>query len=414
MKNKYKMILSENHTAEFGYKENANIVLLGSVGTYKTRSHILPNIINQDDISMVIADTKGELEEKTANILKEKGYVVKSIDFNHPEESLNHFNPFSYIRTPEEILEFSKIIVSDLVKSYNQDPYWDDTATLLINAVASYLVFECRPSERTFVNLQKLIFAHLINDDVNFKSPLSIIFEDLEKAKPECFAVKQWKAFKVIGGSVKTLSTIMSVTLSKFSQFLTPAIEELTAYDDINFFDIGKQKTALFVRVSDVDRSKDKLVSIFYTVLLNKLREEADSQPDKGLPIHTHFFLDDFCTNCVIPNFDNYISCLRSREISATLVIQNESQLKKIYDISYNTIISNCIYYLFLGSSDIHACTEISKRMNLPLDKVLYKKQDEIFILKNFNKPIVDKIYDIQSHKDYGKIECENYIHIEK
>lgn len=408
--NEYRMILSKNHTADFGFKDNGNILVLGQVGTYKTRGHVLPNIMEQDNISMVISDTKGELQAKAENLLREKDYIIKNVNFDNPRSSGNHFNPFAYIQTPEDILATSAILVSEVHPGYHVDPYWDNTATLMLNAVIAYLMEECRPSERTLANLRKLVCAFVVREDnAQYKSPLEIIFDDLKAKKPESFAVKQWDAFLAVKSAAKTVSTIASVLLSKFAQFLTPDIEVFTKNDDVAFDDIGKKKTALFVCVSDVDRSKDKLVSVFYSLLLNRLRTVADKQSDRGLPVHTHFFMDDFATNVVIPNFPNYISCLRSREISFTLVLQSESQLKTLYGEASSTIVANCAYYLFLGSRDLQGCYEISKRMNIPLDKVLYKARDEVFILSNFNRPLVDTIYDVRTHPDYSKLESEHY-----
>ena len=408
--NDYRMILSKNYTANFGFKDNGNILVLGQVGTYKTRGHVLPNIMEQDGISMVISDTKGELRAKTESLLQEKGYIVKCVNFDEPKLSRNCFNPFTYVHTPEDILELSSILVSEVHPGYYDDPYWNNAAMLMLNAVIAYLVEECRPSERTLANLRKLICAFVATDDNSqYKSPLEIIFEDLKAKRANSFAAKQWDAFISIKGSSKTASCIASVLLTKFAQFLTPDIEALTGKDTIGFDEIGKKKTALFVCVSDVDRSKDKLVSVFYSFLLNRLRTVADKQPDRGLPIHTHFFMDDFATNVVIPNFPNYISCLRSREISFTLVLQSENQLKTLYGEASNTIVANCAYYLFLGSRDLQGCQEISKRMNIPLDKVLYKSRDEVFILSSFNRPQADTIYDVRTHPNYSKLESEQY-----
>lgn len=417
--NKYRMILSKNHTASFGFKDNGNILVLGQVGTYKTRGHVLPNIMEQDSISMVISDTKGELQQKTEKLLREKGYVIKNINFDEPKASLNHFNPLAYIRTPEDILAVSAILISELHPGYHTDPYWDNASMLLLNSIIAYLLEACRPSERALDNVRKLICAFNTSAaQDSAKSTLEIIFDDFAKMHKRdktivarSFALEQWDAFCAIKGSEKTAGCIVSTLLGKFSQFLTPGISELTSRDDIDFEQIGEKKTALFVNVSDVDRSKDKLVSIFYSLLLSRLRTVADKQPNKGLPIHVHFFMDDFATNVVIPDFPNYISCLRSREISFTLVLQSENQLKTLYGEASNTVIANCAYYLFLGSRDLTCCQEIAKRMNVPLDKVLYKARNEAFIISDFHRPLVDSVYDVRSHPRYGAIENDS-IHI--
>ena len=199
------------------------------------------------------------------------------------------------------------------------------------------------------------------------KSSLEIIFDDLRKKKNDSFALSQWDAFQAIKSSERTAACIVFTLLGEFSQVLTPGIMALTNRDTVEFDLLDKRKTALFVCVSDVYWSEDKLVSIFYSLLLNRLRTVADRQPDRGLPVHVHFFMDDFATNVVIPGFLNYISCLRSREISFTLVLQSESLLKTLYAEAYSTIVANCAYYLFLGSRDLTGCYEISKRMNVPL-----------------------------------------------
>ncbi len=408
--NKYEFILSQNHTARFGYKDNANILVLGQVGSYKTRGHILPNIMHQNDISMVISDAKGELLEKTGKLLRQKGYTVQCINFDVPASSINYFNPFAYISTPEDILAISNILVSEVNGILPPDPYWDNASQLLLNAVIAYMVEECPPTERTLTNLRKLICALKLSDNPIYHSPLEIIFNDLRKKKPWCYAIKQWDAFIAVKDAVKTASCIVSVLLTKFAQFLTPDIEKLTTRDTVKIDRLGSQKTALFICVSDVDRSKDKLVSIFYRTLLSRLRTVADQQASKGLPVHVHCFLDDFATNVVIPEFDNYISCLRSREISFTLVLQSESQLAKRYGPSRDTIIANCAYYLFLGSRDLGGCLDISKRMNLPLNRILYKPRDEVLIIRNFEKPLVDRIYDVRSHPNYKELEHDTFV----
>lgn len=407
----YRMILSKNHIAEFGYKDNANIILVGQVGTGKTRKNIIPCIMEQNDISMVIADTKGELYAKTANMLKFKGYDVKCINFDSPKDTKDFFNPFEYINDPEDIIATSSILVSELKANFgNWDPYWDNAGTLLLNAIIAYLVFECRKNDQTLANIQKLISNFAVREDQpDYRSTLDIMFDELKKKNPEHFAVKQWDAFTSIRGSSKTVSSITSVVMSKFAQFMTPGIERLTSKDTVDFKNLGKSKTVLFVSVSDVDRSKDKLASICYSLMLNTLRKIADKEEDKGLPNHVHFFLDDFATNVIIPNFDGYISCLRSREISFTIVLQSESQLYKLYGPTYNTILANAAYYIFLGSRDLQGCQDIAKRMNVPLDRVLYKSKDEVFILSNFERPIVDETYDLKTHPDYSKLESENY-----
>lgn len=405
----YRMILGRNNTAEFGFKDNGNILVLGQVGTYKTRGHVLPNIMEQDEISMVISDTKGELQAKTEKMLREKGYIVKSVNFDNPKATQNYFNPFVYISSPEDILATSALLVSEVHPGYRVDPYWDNAATLLLNSIIAFLVEECRPAERTLENLRKLVCAFEVSDDKR-KSTLEIMFEDLKAKKKEgSYALDQWNAFMTIKSSERTASCIVSTLLSKFAQVLTPDIVTLTSKDTVAFDMIGKKKTALFVNVSDVDRSKDKLVSIFYSLLLNRLRNVADKHRDRGLPVHVHFFMDDFATNVVIPSFPNYISCLRSREISFTLVLQSENQLKALYGEDCNTIIANCAYYLFLGSRDLHGCQDIAKRMNAPLDKVLYKSRDDVFILSNFSRPVIDTIYDVRTHPAYGELESERY-----
>lgn len=411
--NEYRMILSKNHTANFGYKANGNILVLGQVGTYKTRGHVLPNIMEQDNISMVISDTKGELQAKTEKLLCQKGYIVKNLNFDDPKASRNHFNPLTYVRTPEDILAVSSIIVSEVHPGHRMDPYWDNASMLLLNSIIAYLIETCSPSERTLHNVRKLICAFDASiAQSGGKSALEIIFDDYAaKRKKEktifaqSFALEQWAAFCAIKSSDKTAACIISTLLGKFSHFLTPDISALTGQDNVDFDQMGQQKTALFVNVSDVDRSKDKLVSIFYSLLLNRLRAIADCQPDKGLPVHVHFFLDDFATNVVIPNFPNYISCLRSREISFTLVLQSEHQLKLLYGVASNTIVANCAYYLFLGSRDLQGCQDIAKRMNVPLDKVLYKDRNEVFILSDFHRPLVDTVYDVRTHPRYNTIE---------
>ena len=395
----YEMILSKNQRAKFEHKDNSNILVLGQVGTGKTRSHVLPNIIEQDTVSLVIADTKQEVHAKCATLLRKKGYIIKYIDLDNPAASKDYFNPFVYINSPEDILMLSNIIVAAQQEHTRADPYWDDSALLMLSAVVAYMCEELHPAERTLYNLRRLVCAFKVHDDIpDYKSPLEILFDDLAVKNPNSYALKQWQAFSTIKGVSKTSSTIMSVLLSKFAQLLTPDVERLTSKDTLAFASIGHKKTALFISVSDVDRSKDRLASLLYSLLLNTLRNEADQQPDKGLPIHVHFFLDDFSTNVCIPSFDNYISCMRSREVSFSVILQSEDQLHRLYGRNAGTIIANCGYYLFLGSNDLDCCQKIARRMNVPLDRVLYKQRNQVFVLSNFERPIVDTVYDLTAH----------------
>lgn len=412
----YRMILSQNHTAEFGRKDNSNILVLGQVGSGKTRSYILPNIMEQDGISMIIADPKGELRAKCEKQLRNKGYVVKSISFDRPSESTHFFNPFEYIQDPEDILMVTRILVdSNGGHLRNVDPYWDDAASLLVQACIAYLVQEAKRPERTLFALQRLVQSFAVSDtEPKKKSPLEIIFDDLKKEKPDCFAVTQWDAFSAIKGVSKTASTISSVLLTKFTQFLTPEIVKLTSQDTLEVEKIGFQKTALFVCVSDVDRSKDRLVNLFYNLLINTLRNVADRQADKGLPTHVHCFLDDFGTNVCINNLPGYISSLRSREISFSIILQSEEQLRHLYGYDANTITANCRYYLFLGSNDLKACQDVAQRMNAPLDKVLYKPRSQVIVLSNFERPITDMVYDLTSHPEYNSLENEKVNQLRK
>lgn len=403
----HEMILSQNHRASFGLKDNSNIFVLGQVGSGKTRSHILPNIMEQDNVSMVIADTKGELRAKTEEMLREKEYVIKSIDFDCPSQSKDQFNPFMYIQSPEDILMMSSIIVGSQTAAIRSDPYWDNAALLLLQSCIAYLNTTIRPTDQTLTSLQRLICAFAPNDEVEYKSSLEVMFDDLALREPDCFAVQQWRSFGAIKGVAKTASTICSVLLSTFAQVLTPGIAKLTATDTLDFASIGQRKTALFVSVSDVDRSKDRLVSLFYSLLLNTLRNEADRCDDKGLPVHVHFFLDDFATNVCIYEFPTYISSLRSREISFSIVVQSEEQLQRLYGCNASTIIANCAYYLFLGSCDLKCCQDIARRMNIPLDKVLYKPRDKVFVLSHFARPLVDEVYSLTKHPRYHKLSNE-------
>ena len=395
------IILSDNIILEGGFKKNMNCLVLGIPGSGKTRGHILPNLCNMENSSAVLLDPKGELYQLTAGMMKERGFVVKLVDFDTPEnpESL-FYNPLSYCKTSDDIISVTRILLNDdLDKS--KDPFWPNSAQLLANALIGYLVFETRDDDRNFKGLIKLLKAFELPNDLNSQTTLDVMFSSLKAKTPDAWHVEQYELLKKVTGADKTYACIVMSLITAFANIMSDGIKQLTSKDTLNIKSIGQQKTILYIKSSDSDRSRDKLISILFQQIFTELFHEADSSPNNTLNVHTHLYLDDLGTNLTIYNLDGYLAACRSREISVSVILQSVGQLEKQFGDAYTAILGSCASLIFLGSNDINTCYEMALRLNKPLGNVLYKDINDIFVFTQGVSPKKTHVYDVKKHPNY-------------
>lgn len=393
------MYLVAEKRRELGYKNNHNVLVLGAPGTGKTRHHVIPGLLN-GEFSMVLLDPKGELYDMTRELMEERGYKVLCIDFKEPHETELYYNPLMHIRRDhhmsEDIIKLTKILVADQDRNC-KDVFWPKAAQLLANALTAFLVESCNVDECNFESMTKL----LRNMSAAGESVMDVLMKELKAKNPKSFAVEQYELFKTVGDSEKTFSSIVISLVTTFAESLSEGMKHLTRKNTLDFKVLGDEKTVLYIKSSDTDRSKDCFISMLFVQMFDELCSYADSLENHALKNHTHMYLEDFGTNLCIPAFDVYIAAMRSREISCSVILQSEGQLKKMYGESWSTIISSCGSYLFMGTNDLETCKNISQRVNRPLEEILYKKQEDIYLFEQNEMPHKGKRYDIKNDSNY-------------
>lgn len=394
------MILAENVTLSEGYKENQSVLVLGVPGSGKSRSHVLVNLMDMDS-SFLVLDPKGDLHDIAAEMLKIRGYNVLCVDFDDPFSTSSFYNPFLHLHSEEDIIRMSALLVSEQRKTTN-DRFWPDSCMILSNALIAYLYSECNPEDQTLTAMMKLLsLMDAKCAECGAESTLDVMFSDLHKKHPDCYAVQQYSLLKQCAPSEKTYASIIMSLIATFVGFMTKGVQHLTAKDTIDFRKMGTERTAVFVKSSDSDRSKDPLISIFFQQALDELYREADSYPSHCLPVHVHMFLDDIGTNLTINRFDSYIAGMRSREISCSVILQSEGQLRAMYGDAWSTILGSCQSYVFLGSNDLETCRDVSIRVDKPIGEILYKKSEDIYIFTQGKRPMRARRYNLRNHKNY-------------
>ncbi len=392
-------VLVSNDTWET--RINNNDIIIGSSGSGKTRGYVIPNILQLSN-SMIISDTKGNLHSKFKNYLTQKGYKVLSLDFkNLYSESQCGYNPLSYIRYDKKLKQYSE---QDIMKisavispaKSNVDPFWENSARIYIAILISYVLEAC-PKEKH--NLLEVFDLYNEMDSSGFEH----LFKRLAITKPMCFASRNYRQIINAKNAEKTYNCIKMTVYEKLQVLTIASLKKVYNNKNmINIADIGKEKTAVFLSISDIDRSLDTLVSLFYTQCFSVLIETADNNPESKLDVPVSFILDDFATNCKIENFECIIAVIRSREIYASIIIQNICQLNDVYGISNaNTIINNCDVMLYLGGQDYSTADFISHKINKPVTNVLNLPLDKCYVLKNGEKFIESNKYDLVSHPSY-------------
>ena len=372
-------------------KLNNNVMVVGTSGSGKTRSIVSPNIM-QATGSYIISDPKGNLYGKYKSYLEDRGYEVKKLDFTDPKHSI-HYNFFSYIRDETDIMKLASILIDD-IKGVQNDAFWTDSSRLMLQAVIGYIMECLFEEDRNLKELLDLISYFEIDENRSGMETMGDrMFQQLASENSDSYAVRQYKKFRVATG--KTLKSILITVQSQLGLFDTNDLREMLAYDDTDIGSIGKKKTALFVVVSDMDRSLDKLANIFFTQAMAELCRVADHEcDDQRLPVPVRFILDDFATNCKIEQFPRMISSIRSRGISTMLMIQSEAQLKTSYASDDKTIISNCDTYVYLGGNDVDTAQEVARRCDLPLRKILEMPVGSCWIFRRGEKAYNGRIFD--------------------
>lgn len=367
---------------------NNNVMVVGGSGCGKTRNIVTPNIA-QCVGSYVISDPKGDLYTKYRSFLKRKGYTVRVVNFAHPELS-DGYNPLHYIRSTQDIVKFAALLVNDKRSEQSTaDPFWDLISTTLLTAVIGYLRENGDPC--TFANILKLVRNGVRPNEDNKTSVLSTLFDEHQKLHPDSWACAQFKGVNSAPGV--TYNCVLTSLCAKFARLDSKELQKMMSGKRFDFASIATHKTAVFVIVSDTDRTMDMLANIFFTQAINALCEFADrSCPDCRLTVPVRFILDDFATNCRIEEFPRIISSIRSRGISVMLMIQSEAQLWQGYSRDAPTIISNCDTYAYIGGNDVSTAESVSLRCDRPLSEILYMPVGDCVVFRRGSKPVHTKL----------------------
>ena len=342
------------------YARNKNILVIGGSGSGKTRFFVKPNLMQMHS-SYVVTDPKGTVLVECGKMLVKNGYRVKVLNTINFKKSM-HYNPFAYIRSEKDILKLVNTIILNTKGEGQQsgEDFWVKAEKLYYTALIGYIWYECVEEEQNFITLLDMINAsEAREDDEKFKNPVDLMFDELEEKDPEHFAVKQYKKYKLAAG--KTAKSILISCGARLAPFDIKELRDLTSYDELELDMLGDKKTALFVIISDTDDTFNFIVSIMYTQLFNLLCDRADDVYNGRLPIHVRCLLDEFANIGQIPKFEKLIATIRSREISASIILQSKSQLKAIYKDNADTIEGNCDTTLFLGGKEKTTLKELAE-----------------------------------------------------
>ena len=334
---------------------NKNVLVVGGSGSGKTRFFVKPNLMQcvseKYPCSFVVTDPKGSLIVECGRMLRHFGYRIKVMNTINFAKSM-HYNPLAYIRSEKDILKLVNCLIANTRgEGKGGDPFWDKSEVLLYTALIGYLWQEALEEDRNFATLIDMIGSMQTREDnEDFQNPIDLMFEDLEREKPDCFAVRQYRKFKLAAG--KTAKSILISCGARLAVFDIAELRELTAYDEMELDTLGDQKTALFLIMSDTDDSFNFLIAMCYTQLFNLLCDKADDVYGGRLPVHVRCLIDECANIGQIPKLEKLMATIRSREISACLILQTQSQLKALYKDNAETVIGNCDASLFLGGKE--------------------------------------------------------------
>lgn len=410
------------------HRRNLNTVVIGGSGAGKTRFYALINLCQASNTSFVVLDPKGELTLSTGHLLESKGYEVRVLDLLDMSRS-HCYNPFVYLRDDNDVQK----LVTSLFKSTtprgssSTDPFWDSTASILLMALILYLKYEAPPEEQNFSMVLEMLRAGDVSEEFeDYRSPLDELFERLEMRDPSHIAVKYYKLYR--SGAGKTLKSIQITLASRLEKFNLPALASLTATDELDFLSLGEKKVALFALIPDNDTSFNFLVSLLYGQIFQQLFDLAKDKYGGSLPIPVHFLMDEFANVSLPDDFEKILSVMRSRNVFVSIILQNISQLKALFEKQWESILGNCDELLYLGGNEQSTHKYISELLGrATIDTNTYGKSsghngnystnfqilgrelmtpDEVRLLDNQyallfirgERPVMDKKYDIFTH----------------
>ena len=361
---KTERLMMSNRPPDPKNARNKNVLVVGGSGSGKTRFFIKPNLLQCDSknfpVSFVVTDPKGSIGVECGEALLKHGYKLKFFNTINFSKSMR-YNPMAYIHSEKDVLKLVTALMTN-TKGEGQggDPFWDKAERLLLVSLIAYLHYEAPVEEQNFATLLEMLNTMQVSeDDETYQNPVDLLFEDLGKKKPKSFAVRQYKLYKLAAG--KTAKSILISCGARLAPFDIKELRELMETDEMELDTIGDRKTALFVIISDTDDTFNFVVSILYTQLFNLLCDKADDEYGGRLPVHVRCLLDEFANIGQIPKFEKLIATIRSREISASIILQSQSQLKAIYKDNADTIVGNCDTTLFLGGKEKTTLKEISE-----------------------------------------------------
>ena len=416
------------------YARNKNVLVIGGSGSGKTRFYVKPNLMQMHS-SYCVTDPKGTIVLECGKMLEDNGYEIKILNTINFKKSMK-YNPFAYLRSEKDILKLVQTIIANTKGEGEKagEDFWVKAEKLYYTALIGYIFYEAPREEKNFATLLDMIDASEVReDDETYMNPIDRLFEALEKRKPTHFAVKQYKKYKLAAG--KTAKSILISCGARLAPFDIQELRDLMKEDELELDTLGDRKTALFVIISDTDDTFNFVVSIMYSQLFNLLCDKADDVYGGRLPVHVRCLLDEFANIGLIPKFEKLIATIRSREISASIILQAQSQLKAIYKDNADTIVGNCDSTLFLGGKEKTTLKELSEtlgketidlyntsetRSNQKSFGLNYQKtgkelmsQDEITVMDGGKcifqlrgvRPFLSDKYDITKHKNYKLLE---------
>ncbi|MBT9706936.1 TraM recognition domain-containing protein [Faecalibacterium prausnitzii] len=358
---KTERLMMSNRPPDPKNARNKNVLVVGGSGSGKTRFWLKPNLL-QCHSSYVVTDPKGTIVLECGQAMLKNGYKVKVLNTINFKKSM-HYNPFSYVHSEKDILKLVTTLMTNTKgEGSGGDPFWEKSERLLLTALIAYLHYEAPVEEQNFATLLEMLNTmQVLEDDEEYQNPVDLLFEDLAKTKPNSFAGRQYKLYKLAAG--KTAKSILISCGARLAPFDIQELRDLTMYDELQLDTLGDKKTALFLIMSDTDSTFNFLISMVYTQLFNLLCDKADDVYGGKLPIHVRCLIDECANIGQIPNLEKLVATIRSREISACLVLQAKSQLKAIYKDNADTIIGNMDSQIFLGGSEPGTLKDLSEML---------------------------------------------------
>ena len=358
---KTERLMMSNRPPDPKNPRNKNVLVVGGSGSGKTRFWLKPNLL-QCHSSYVVTDPKGSIVVECGNALLKNGYKLKILNTINFKKSM-HYNPFAYVHSEKDILKLVTTLMTNTKgEGSGGDPFWEKSERLLLTALIAYLHYEAPVEEQNFATLLEMLNTmQVLEDDEEYQNPVDLLFEELAKKKPNSFAGRQYKLYKLAAG--KTAKSILISCGARLAPFDIQELRDLTMYDELQLDTLGDKKTALFLIMSDTDSTFNFLISMVYTQLFNLLCDKADDVYGGKLPIHVRCLIDECANIGQIPNLEKLVATIRSREISACLVLQARSQLKAIYKDNADTIVGNMDSQIFLGGSEPTTLKDLSEML---------------------------------------------------